>query len=414
MTDDGLTLFYMKRSAAGSAKRQFDLLMSERPFANETKFEIMRNFFIDSDVVEDWCNLLNKIDSHGITNEKQKQIDFEFKKDATIQYTKKMTYQLDPTSRLLVMGATDEKEESNWVMRFPDCLVSNFKLEGTYGAITGLPRSGKTSLATSFMELMYNTLGLNTITNIKIQNSPKYVTYVTRISDLIKAMIETENWVAILDETAVYIPRKRPLAKRNVDFELLARFIGKLHGRLILITHDFDKDIPPLLQTWISERYHKKGLTNVKVDLAKSGGVIKMHKLIQNVPDTTLEFIHRDISGIKFDVSIEELMQYIPEGGGDKQIDMIKKFLKNPKNYPKKEEKPPEQLTEEDLKKDEGEVTKEDMVIDIIMDDPKLQDICRSAGVGVYKSELIHGEFNVSYNEALRIANRLNKKQKKK
>ena len=312
MTRQTETMFKMKRSASAAVKKAFNELIDTIPLPINKAMESIIFYFVDEDINRSWLYYLNKLKMEGklYLTEEERQ---EFMADLSSQAMKKFTYELDPSSRLLIMGATNDRDTINFHMRFPDCLVSNFKLPGTYGVIDGLPRTGKTSLATTFMEILYQ-IDFNIITNIALDDPPHYIHYVRKLSDMVKVMDEQNRWVAILDETGTFVGRKRAVSKENVDFENLARFVGKMGGRLILITHSFELDVPSLLQEWTTERFSKTALDTAMVHLSRDGGYIKMHKQITGIPDADMKYITEDITSLQFDISIKKLLQRIQDG----------------------------------------------------------------------------------------------------
>lgn len=310
--DEELTSFKMKRSAAWQAREDFKALTLQSPLPLSECWEILQRFFIDSDVVESWTLMLNKLADRGedFLTEKQRN---DFLSDSTIQFTKKATYELDPVSRLLIMGSGSAPDSINWCMRFPDCLFSNFKAVGTFGCIDGLPRTGKTSLASSGIKILGEVFHQKIVTNIAFKEQPEYVIYTPTLSKLILSMVEKrdEKFTAILDETATYIYKKKALSVENTDFESLARFIGKWGGNLIVISHSFERDIPSLLQIWTTERFHKVSLDTCDVDLSKQNGFIKLHKRITGIPDAELLYVTEDTTALNFDISVAKLLQEV-------------------------------------------------------------------------------------------------------
>lgn len=306
------TMFRMKRSASAAVKKAFNELIDTIPLPINKAMESVIFYFVDEDVNRSWLYYLNKLKTEGklYLNEEERQ---EFMADLSSQAMKKFTYELDPSSRLLIMGATNDRDTINFHMRFPDCLVSNFKVPGTYGVIDGLPRSGKTSLATTFMELLYQ-IDFDIITNIAINDPPHYIHYVQKLSDMVMKMDELTRWVCILDETATFATKKRAVSHENVDFENLARFVGKMGGRLILITHSFELDVPTILQEWTTERFTKTDLESAMVHLSRDGGYIKMHKQITGIPDAEMHYITEDITSLQFDISIKKVLFRIQDG----------------------------------------------------------------------------------------------------
>ena len=318
-TKESETVFKMKRSAAGAVKANFNKFMEKESFSILDIEEVIRLFFIDEDIIRSWYAVINKLRDDG-KYILPKKLENKFREDANTQFAKKCTYELDPTARLLVMGATDMYDEISFFMRFPDCIVSNFKLPGTYGCIEGVPRSGKTSFACTLMPIFHDVFKIDTITNIVINNAPSYIHQVKKLSDLVVKMDELKRWVCILDETGTFVGRKRALSTENVDFENLARFIGKMGGRMIMITHSFQYDIPTLLQTWITERYKKLDKDRVLVRLERDGGFVKMNRILKDVPDSDLEYITEDITSLEFDISIKKLLEQAQSGASISSI----------------------------------------------------------------------------------------------
>ena len=350
--DDEQSMFRMKKSAAWQARDDFKALTLQSPLPLSECWEILQRFFIDSDIVESWTLMLNKLADRGedFLNDRQRN---DFLSDATIQFTKKATYELDPISRLLIMGSGSAPDTINWNMRFPDCLFSNFKISGTFGCIDGLPRTGKTSLASSAIKILGEVFHQKVITNIAFKELPEYVLYVPTLSSMILNMVEKrdEKFTAILDETAVYIYKKKALSVENTDFESLARFIGKWKGNLIVISHSFERDIPSLLQIWTTERYHKVSLDTVDVNLDKQGGLIKLHKRISGVPDAELLYVTEDTTALNFDISVARLLQEVQVDDYRKKpeaiIDWIHAELERKKNpRPNKHEQTKELMEE--------------------------------------------------------------------
>jgi len=234
-----------------------------------------------------------------------------------------------------------QSEVTFWDMKFPNILISNLKKGGTYGCIYGLPRTGKTSLAVSFMELFIAKTQLHILTNIVLKEDMEQIHFCPTLSSLVAEMANHPGWIAILDETGTFVGKKRALSTQNIDFENLGRFIGKLGGRLILITHDMARDVPPILQSWISEIFRKTELTYMIAILNKVGG-LKMNRIIGNIPDSNLSFISEDITSLNFDLSIKDLLSGIQTMKGverDEQKDAILDWIKNNKKSAKEERK---------------------------------------------------------------------------
>ena len=308
----------MRRTASFIALRNWRNMINRRPMDFNTMRKIMENYFVEKDVIHSWNVVIEKGRTIGEQFIPERMID-KFLSDCTEQFSVKTNTELDTLTNAFLMGSsTDGGISIN--LRFPDCLVSNFKLAGTYGCIYGLPRSGKTSLACYFMSIFDKVQHMDVITNIPIDNKPDWIHLEKKLSGIIRQMVLIKKWICILDETATYIPKQRAMSETNIDFINLCRFVGKLGGRLILITHDFDRDIPTILQTFISERYEKVDLDKMTVTLGRQGGYIKMYETIRDIPDAELKFITEDITSVDFDISVAQLLQDVQEATSHKDM----------------------------------------------------------------------------------------------
>jgi hypothetical protein len=336
------TLFSMKRSASAAVRKTFNELYEKIPLYINDAIDAVIFFFVDEDVNRSWMYFLNQKKQKNeicLTPEERN----EFMMDLSAQAMKKFTFELDPASRLLMMGATNVADSINFHMKFPDALVSNFRLPGTYGCIEGNPRFGKTSLAVTLMPIINQRFGFDILTNIVIDDAPEYIVYVQKLSHLVTLMAKHKNWVCILDETATFAGKKRALSTANIDFENLARYVGKMGGRLIMITHSFEMDIPTILQEWTTERYRKIELDRAKVILSREGGFFKMNRIVTGIPDAELKFKSEDITSLHFDISIKKLLERIQD---DVSIeDAIREQLNKVE-----EEKKPKKNTQQQVK----------------------------------------------------------------
>lgn len=331
MDDDNLTVFKMKRSAAGQLNKAFTSMIQRQFITVADAYEVLGLFFLNSDVIESWTELLHlKYENFESYLTEQERLDFIA--DAVSEFAQTRE-RLDPTSRLLLGGASPSlpSEVTFWDMRFPNILIQNLKKGGTYGCIWGLPRTGKTSLAVSLMELFISDTQLHILSNIVVKETMEQVHFCPTLSELVRQMAINSGWIAILDETATFVPKKRALSVENLDFENLGRFVGKLGGRLIMITHDFSRDVPPILQSWTTEQFHKLNLESMVAILNKPGG-LRMNRMIVNIPDCNLSFITEDITGLNFDISIKKLLSEIQTSKGvdrEEQKDAILSWLKD-------------------------------------------------------------------------------------
>ena len=183
------TMFRMKRSASAEVRKKFQEMNEQIPLAVNDLMEAVIFFFVDEDVNNSWMYFINKLKEQNreyLTPQERRA----FLLDLSAQAMKKFTYELDPASRLLMMGASNTRDTVNWHMRFPDALVSNFKLAGTYGCIDGRPRFGKTATAINLMKIMHERFGFEMLTNIALAENLDWVHYVTKLSELVLKM----NW----------------------------------------------------------------------------------------------------------------------------------------------------------------------------------------------------------------------------
>jgi len=169
------TLFSMKRSASAAVRKTFNELYEKIPLYINDAIDAVIFFFVDEDVNRSWMYFLNQKKQKNeicLTPEERN----EFMMDLSAQAMKKFTFELDPASRLLMMGATNVADSINFHMKFPDALVSNFRLPGTYGCIEGNPRFGKTSLAVTLMPIINQRFGFDILTRIYCIR-PKIITF---------------------------------------------------------------------------------------------------------------------------------------------------------------------------------------------------------------------------------------------
>jgi len=326
----------MKRTASADMQKNFESVIIENPITVDTARRATARFMVDDDYIKVWNKKLNDIEMKGddrLSN-KQRRV---FLSHLNLQYSKLITEKLDPLSRVFVRSYTEDRKSIPW--EFPKCLLWNFDFDGAsqgvYGCIDGVPRSGKTSFACTLMPF-FNDLGIDVITNIAINNAPDYIHITKKLSEVVKYMDEIDKWVLILDETATYVDKKRALSKGNIDFENLGRFIGKMGGRLIMVTHSFDKDIPTRLQEWTTERFTKKETKRMRVVL--SGNKFKFFDIVGNIPDAELDFVTEDITSMKFDISISKLLEWIQDGNKIKDFDGFNDNKKKDKKLTKKDQ----------------------------------------------------------------------------
>jgi hypothetical protein len=339
--DETETVFRMKRSAAGVLNKTFQALIQNQSISIADCYEALGLYFLNPDVIASWTELL-QIKNENFETYLTSKERTNFIADAVCEFAQ-CRERLDPTSRLLLGGASPSlpSEVTFWQMQFPNILISNLKKGGSYGCIWGLPRTGKTSLAVNFMELFIADTQLHILTNIVVKEQMEQIHYCPTLSELVKQMASNPGWVAILDETATYIPKKRALSTENIDFENLGRFVGKLGGRLLVITHDMARDIPPILQSWMSEQFHKLDLTSMVAILGKPGG-LRMNRHIVNIPDCNLSFITEDITSLSFDISIKKLLSDIQTEKGvekEEQKHAILEWIENNKKSDEEEDK---------------------------------------------------------------------------
>jgi len=402
---DSLKIWHMKRSASGQAQRRYKELIEKTPMDYGTLFTLLENYWVDQDKIHAMAKALLMKQKAG--EEISDDMLISFRIESTAQWAKKQAM-LDSTSRLLIAGAGDAQEYQSFMQKYPECLVSNFKLPGTYGVIHGPPRSGKTDLACTLMNLMLG-FDLDIITNIKINNPPDGIHVITTLSQLVSKLVgSNRQTVVILDETATVVSKQKPTASRSIDFQNLGRFIGKLRSSLVMVTQSFYRDVPSLIQDWTTEKYEKIGLKMVKIDLARPNGHVKMHKIFKDIPKTNLDFETHDITGLQFDISIDELLQTIADAPDKDKA--IQRYISSGKE--KEEEKElidsPVSVTDTD---------KLEEMLNILKENKEMADQCRGTRGGVTR-EQVHVCFkDITKEAAAAISQRFNvweESQKKK
>jgi hypothetical protein len=326
----------MRRTASADMQKNFEAIYIENPMTIDTARRATAQFMVDEGYISAWNKKLNSWEMAGQDKLKGNQRRI-FLSHLNLQYSKLITEKLDPLSRVFVRSYNKNEKGISW--KFPECLLWNFDFkgvsQGVYACIDGVPRSGKTSFACTLMP-MFNDIGIEVITNIAIDNKPSYIHVRKKLSEVVSLMNKLDKWVLILDETATYVDKKRALSVGNIDFENLARFIGKMGGRLIMITHDFDKDIPTRLQDWTTERFTKQKKDRMRVIL--SGDKFKMFDIVKHIPDADIQFSTEDITSLKFDISIRKLLEDVQEGDSVDQALKKQEKYKHDKKAPTKKE----------------------------------------------------------------------------
>lgn len=302
----------MRRTASADMQVNFERIYQENPLRIDTARQATAQFMVDEDYIILWNEKLNDWEwkDHDRLTAHQRRL---FLSHLNLQYSKLITEKIDPMSRVFVRSYNKDRKGISW--QFPHCLLWNFDFsraqQGIYACIDGVPRSGKTSFACLLMPLFHK-INIDVITNIAIKDPPDYVHIVKKLSRVVKEMDKQKKWVLILDETATYVDKKRALSVENIDFENLARFIGKMGGRLVMITHNFDKDVPTRLQEWTTERFTK--LEKEKMRCILTGPKFKMFDYVKHIPDSDLKFVTEDITSLDFDISIKHLLEIVQEG----------------------------------------------------------------------------------------------------
>ena len=315
------TMFKMKRSASSQARKALEELQDTIPLSVIEAYRAMTYFFIDEDVIKAWAHAFNIMQDRNDTY-LPKEMRREFIGDLTVQASKKFTFELDPASRLLIMGGNPMDVLPYSVVR-PSSFVANFSLPGTYGCIDGVPRMGKTAFGVTLMREIHDAFHQKILTNIVIDDPPRWIIQVKKLSDLCIEMEQNNQWTCVLDETGTYVHKKRALSRTNVDFENLTRFVGKMGGRLLMITHSFEMDVPTQLQEWITERYSKFRKEIVHIRLKRTGGHLKLNQYVGNVPDsklpedeggTGMHYVTEDITSLDFDISVARVLERVQDG----------------------------------------------------------------------------------------------------
>jgi len=320
----------MRRTAASEMMSNLEEILIENPMKVPTAIRASGLWFVDDEYIDLWNKKLSSLDRQYIDTLKPSERRV-FIQHINQQFPKKLAT-LDPLTRTFAMSYNSKRRGIQW--KFPDCLLWNFDFEGasqgTYGCIDGTPRSGKTSFACLLMPY-FDRLGIEVITNIAIKDHPEYIHITKRLSGTVKKMVELKKWVLILDETATYVDKKLALSHSNIDFENLGRFVGKMGGRLIMITHSFDRDIPTRLQDWTTERFTKIDKKTASIRLI--GEKFKFMNYVVNIPDAELKYVTEDITSLNFDLSIKELLERTQDTK-ENILDIIEDIKKKVLNRP--------------------------------------------------------------------------------
>ena len=345
----------MRRTAASDMQANFEKVIAENPMKIDTARRATATFFVDKDYIRIWNKQLTKADleSEGFLTHRQRA---QFLEHLNIQYSQLITDKMDPLTRVFVRSYMKDRRGFSWFLRWPACILSNFKKEGTFGCIDGVPRSGKTSLACTFMDMFWNEFKLESITNIVVVDKPDYISYGTRFSDILRFILEKKRWVLVLDETATFADKKRSMSETNIDFENLNRFIGKQGGSLLMITHSFEKDVPTRLQEWCTEQYTKLGTNMMRCNLR--GQNYKGSHYVDDIPDYKegKGFLTNATTSLDYDISFATFLKLIQRG------------------------KTPQDVLAELTKEEDSGPTLKEQVISLLKAGTKQADIARALG----------------------------------
>lgn len=198
-----------------------------------------------------------------------------------------------------------------WSVYNPDVLIRNFS-EGSFGRISGVPRTGKTNLACLIME-EWEKAGNVAISNIRPDLEDDRYRYVTDARGLFRELSTIggpsgwkRRWLFVLDEGGLIWAKQDVSTRRAKDLEKLIRIIGKLRGNMILIDQRADA-IPTTFQQFASSLFfcHKPGLATL--DLRGPNLVLKMK--VKDLARTSIPYDSRDIAFFTINQDIPEMLE---------------------------------------------------------------------------------------------------------
>lgn len=223
----------------------------------------------------------------------------------------------DALSQICIGTASNEKRYEPWTLYNPAAFLGGFAQPGHFGLIHGPALGvGKTSFAVLLMPHALQSPDVHVLTNIWVsppEDMEERVHQVSKLSDILRIGLELESqgkrWLCILDEALFFFSRQEPMSKDVRDFDRFIRWVRKLNGCIILITHFEERDIPEKAKPFLTTRFKKPSKGVVHVDIRTDQYVIV--RRITGVPNATWPFETKGKAGLDMDIDIAHLHKWL-------------------------------------------------------------------------------------------------------
>jgi len=218
--------------------------------------------------------------------------------------------------------------------------------EGNISTIFGKPGSGKTNLATVFMEKLVE-LGFHVYTNINFfkyeqvgeairkrklryikghvyRKKPEEIHIITSVSELLIGLLTTEKNVVILDETGIFGSSATPNSKKVRSLKELAFIIRHLSASLCLLAQSKGSIVPDLRSTLVEFeiRIYDLGYGHRMMTIATAVSrkdIITGEEIVEfevadgdeyhNIPPTHLPFDSKFLPAFDIDIDLTESLK---------------------------------------------------------------------------------------------------------
>ena len=208
--------------------------------------------------------------------------------------------------------------ENAWVRGLEGVTTKNGPMFGQFGVIDGQGTGrGKTGWGVRLGEIVL-ARGHAFVTNVKLTGIPEEwdarVAVVSRLSALVRALIAYKKLglkvYVLLDEALFFFGRQDPSTREVRDFDKFARWIRKLGASLVLITHDYDTDLPEKFKGFVKTRFTKTSLKELLAVILADH--YKLRRAVGDVPDAArIRYESESRGAFTMDLDVLELADYL-------------------------------------------------------------------------------------------------------
>lgn len=347
-TSDVVRLQMMKTAGQEMMENFSDFLAKKGKTRLELKVGIAQ-WFADADRAE---ALDDEITKEGSVSEVASPELEQLVESYAVEQFVKHKDSMDPLTKLCLGTASDKKRhepywlfnEDAWIRGLEGSRTKTGPMFGQFGHIGGKGTGkGKTSFGTRLAEITTRHPTYHVVTNIRMtppDDVADRVHFVTRLSQLLRWLLVIKmkggRTVAIGDESLFFFGRQDAMSKEVRDFDKLMKWFRKLYASLVLIAHDFEKDIPEKAKVFFTTRIEKKNLREMRVVITADH--YKLNKPVDDVPDADWPFESEGRGGLEMDVDIQHFHDWLnaQEAESSEEEDrLMLTYLDNPELWQK-------------------------------------------------------------------------------